>query len=99
MNEKLQATRTSSNRLLIALGVLLAHSWVYICLSPLVGGIPCRAHLYSFRFGSAPGNLFPKFVPDASSNSIEGLAAIFQVHGDATEYAKLNFLVLCGRVF
>jgi len=127
---KLQAIRTISNRLLIALGVLvalfipaaiylylrpesvlistplmalgvgfiggfvglqrrvkqmsedditlLAHSWVYICLSPLVGGILAVLAYILFVSGLLAGNIFPKFVPDASSNSIEGLAAIFR---------------------
>jgi hypothetical protein len=143
MNEKLEAIRTISNRLLIALGVLvalfipaaiyvylhpesvlistplmalavgfiggfvglqrrvkqmsddditlLANSWVYICLAPLVGGILAVLTYVLFISGLLAGNLFPKFVPDASSKSLEGLAAIFQVHGDAADYAKLIF--------
>lgn len=70
---------------------LLAHSWVYICLSPLVGGILAMLTYVLFISGLLAGHLFPKFVPDASAPSVEGLGAIFQIHGEAADYAKLMF--------
>ena len=70
---------------------LLAHSWVYICLSPLVGGILAVLVYVLFISGLLAGHLFPKFVPDESAQSIEGLGALFQIHGEAADYAKLIF--------
>ena len=53
------------------------------------GFLPCSPIFFSF--GSAGGQPLPKVCPDTSSKPSEGLAAIFQVDGDATEYAKLIF--------
>ena len=143
MNEKLLAIRTISNRLLLALGTLvalfvpaaifayenqgsvlistplmvlsvgfvggfvglqrrlkqmsddditlLANSWVYICLSPLVGGILAVLVYVLFVSGLLAGDLFPKFVPDDAVQSVEGLGAIFQIHGKPADYAMLMF--------
>lgn len=69
---------------------LLADSWVYISLSPLVGGILALLTYILFISGLLAGDLFPRFVPD-SGKSVEGLAALFAIHGEAADYAKLIF--------
>lgn len=71
--------------------VLLADSWVYIALSPLVGGILAVLMYVLFISGLLAGTLFPKFVPDAAADSVEGLGALFLIHGTAADYAKLIF--------
>src|ERR1043166_1352767 len=70
---------------------LLAHSWVYICLSPLVGGVLAVLTYVLFIAGLLEGHLFPKFVPDEAAPSVEGLRTIFQIHGTAADYAMLIF--------
>ena len=45
---------------------LLANSWVYVCLSPLVGGILAIVTYVLFVSGLLAGDLFPKFVADSS---------------------------------
>lgn len=143
MNEKLQAIRKISNRLAIALAILvpvmiagaflasqsqiisapiaafsagiiggfvglqrrlksmsdddlslLADSWVYVCLSPLVGGILAVVLYILFISTLISGDLFPKFVPDATesySRIHNGFSEIFAVHGEAVDYAKMMF--------
>jgi hypothetical protein len=143
MNDRLRLIRTISNRLLIALGVLMAlivpgamiasshsdsivgatplmtlmigaiggfvglqrrlkqlpdddlillgDSWVYVALSPVVGGILAALMYILFISGLLAGDLFPKFVPDAAASSVEGLGALFCIHGAASDYAKLIF--------
>jgi hypothetical protein len=72
---------------------LLAHSWVYVCLSPLVGGILAVVVYVLFISGLLAGDLFPKFIPDAGplAEKPKGLAAIFAIHGEAADYAKMMF--------
>ena len=70
---------------------LLANSWVYVCLAPLVGGILAVLVYVLFISGLLTGDLFPKFVPDENAEATKGLAAIFQIHGDAPAYAKMLF--------
>jgi hypothetical protein len=71
--------------------VLLADSWVYVALSPLVGGILAVLIYILFISGLLAGDLFPKFVPDADADSYQGLPAMFRIHGKAADYAKLIF--------
>lgn len=70
---------------------LLAHSWVYVCLAPLVGGILAVLTYVLFVSGLLAGDLFPKFVADADAASHQGLSAIFAIHGEAADYGKMLF--------
>jgi hypothetical protein len=72
---------------------LLAHSWVYVCLSPLVGGILAMVTYILFVSELLAGDLFPKFVPDTgvAPEQTESLAVIFAIHGEAADYGKLMF--------
>ena len=70
---------------------LLANSWVYVCLAPLVGGILAVLTYILFISELLAGDLFPKFVPDVKGPKDEGLNAMFGIHGAATDYAKLIF--------
>jgi hypothetical protein len=45
---------------------LLANSWVYVCLSPLVGGILAVVVYILFISELLAGDLFPHFVSDSS---------------------------------
>jgi phosphate/sulfate permease len=73
---------------------LLGNSWVYVCLSPLVGGILAVVLYVLFLSTLVSGDLFPRFVPDApdpSAPSQNGYSKIFAVQGEAVDYAKLMF--------
>jgi len=73
---------------------LLANSWVYVCLSPLVGGILAVVLYVLFVSTLVSGDLFPTFVPDPLDPSIpvrRGFSGIFAVHGEAVDYAKMMF--------
>ncbi len=73
---------------------LLAQSWVYVCLSPLAGGILAVVTYILFVSHLLAGDLFPNFVPDvaaSSGKSANGLAAIFAIHGNAADYGKMLF--------
>ena len=73
---------------------LLAHSWVYVCISPLVGGVLAVVLYVLFISTLVSGDLFPKFVPDAvdpCSPERKGFSEIFKVHGEAVDYAKMLF--------
>lgn len=70
---------------------LLANSWVYVCLAPLVGGILAVLTYVLFISGLLAGDLFPKFVADTDAGHIEGLGAVFAVHGMAADYGKMLF--------
>ena len=74
---------------------LLANSWVYICLAPLVGGILAVVTYVLFVSGLLVGDLFPHFEPDVVSNASAaknpGLEVIFAIHGNASDYGKMLF--------
>lgn len=73
---------------------LLANSWVYVCLSPLVGGILAVVLYVLFISTLISGDLFPKFIPDTKELCTEakkGFSAIFAVHGESVDYAKMMF--------
>jgi hypothetical protein len=70
---------------------LLKDSWVYICLSPLVGGILAVITYVLFISGLLAGDLFPSFTKDAGANENEGLRVIFEIHGSAADYGKMIF--------
>ncbi len=81
---------------------LLANSWVYVCLSPLVGGILAVVLYVLFISTLISGDLFPKFIPDAVPKLTpdtkelcievkKGFSDIFAVHGESVDYAKMMF--------
>jgi hypothetical protein len=70
---------------------LIAESWVYTALSPLVGGVLAFLLFILFLSGLLSGDLFPVFLPDSNSSS-ESFLSIFEQHGEGhKEYAKLIF--------
>ncbi len=70
---------------------LLANSWVYVCLSPLVGGILAVVTYVLFISGLLAGDLFPSFTADSdvSTEKAEGLSVIFAIHGEPSDYGKM----------
>lgn len=86
--------------------LLLARSWVYVLLSPLVGGILALLLYFLFLSGLLEGDLFPNFDTIAALNlkngidtsavvsdtSRTGLTVLFQAQGvEYKDYAKLVF--------
>lgn len=86
--------------------LLLARSWVYVLLSPLVGGILALLLYFLFISGLLEGDLFPDFSTSqpidpetglaiqsaADSTSRTGLTVLFEVQGVGyKDYAKLVF--------
>jgi Flp pilus assembly protein protease CpaA len=68
---------------------LLANSWVYVCLSPLTGGVLAVVTYILFVSGMLQGELFPQFVPDDPSNRNIGLRVLFAVHcATGADYGK-----------
>lgn len=70
---------------------LLANSWVYVCLAPMVGGILAVLTYVLFVSGLLAGDLFPKFVPDTDAAEHGGLSIIFAIHGGPADYGKMLF--------
>lgn len=71
---------------------LIASSWIYTSLSPLVGGVLGLLLYVIFLSGLLSGDLFPHFLPDDSAKTITSFSAISQQHADGyKEYAKLIF--------
>jgi phosphate/sulfate permease len=71
---------------------LIANSWFYTCLSPLVGRILALLLYMIFLSGLLKGDLFPEFTADLSQRPEIGFASIFQQRGVSHEaYAKLIF--------
>lgn len=69
--------------------VLLANSWVYVCLSPLVGGILAVVTYVCFVSELLKGDFFPKFVQDDAGEQANGLGVLFSVHcAAAADYGK-----------
>jgi hypothetical protein len=67
---------------------LLANSWVYVCLSPLAGGILAVVIYILFISGMLTGALFPEFTPDDSTKSA-GMSVLFDFHCSTPEdYGK-----------
>jgi hypothetical protein len=68
---------------------LLANSWVYVCLSPLTGGVLAVVTYIFFVSGMLKGELFPEFVPDDPSSGNIGLRVLFAVHcATGADYGK-----------
>jgi len=71
---------------------LIADSWVYTCLSPMVGGILALLLCVLFLSGLISGPLFPQFVPNDPSQIAKDFSSIFTAHGaQYQEYAKMVF--------
>ena len=71
---------------------LIASSWIYTCLSPLVGGVLALLLYVLFLSGLLSGDLFPHFIPDENREEITSFASIFQQHANSyKDYAKLVF--------
>lgn len=72
---------------------LLANSWVYVSLAPLVGGILAVVTYVLFVSGLLKGDLFPNFEPDkiADAAAPRGMDALFAIHGTAQDYGKMLF--------
>lgn len=72
---------------------LLARSWVYVVLSPLVGGILALLTLILFVSGLLDGDLFPNFVgAEREPGAGNDLSSLTRVYGaEHTDYAKLVF--------
>ena len=69
---------------------LLATSWVYTVLSPLVGGILAVALYLIFVSELITGHLFPVFQPDTGAPDTESIKMLFAHHGQSyVDYAKL----------
>ncbi len=71
--------------------VLMAQSWVYTCLSPMVGGILAGLTYILFISGLLSGDLFPNFKFDTTAQAGQGLAKLFAISGEGPDYAKLIF--------
>ncbi len=74
--------------------LLLAHSWVYVWISPIVGGVLAVVLYVLFISNLVSGDLFPKFVPDvitAEEVIKKNFSVVFAVHGEAVDYAKMMF--------
>ena len=68
---------------------LLANSWVYVCLSPLTGGILAVVIYILFISGMLKGELFPEFAPEDPTKNEIGLSVLFKVHClTAGDYGK-----------
>lgn len=74
---------------------LLADSRIYLILAPFVGGVLALVLYLLFISQLLQGDLFPKFVADASdpNNPITGFLTIFNQHAEAgfKGYGKLMF--------
>lgn len=67
---------------------LLAGSWIYVLLSPLVGGLLAMLLYVIFLSDLVTGELFPTFVSDGKDR--EGIELLFYVKSDNLgDYAKL----------
>ncbi|MES2207600.1 MAG: hypothetical protein V4525_12520 [Pseudomonadota bacterium] len=71
---------------------LIADSWIYTSLSPLVGGLMALLLYILFLSDLLAGELFPKFISDGHDSASAGFASLFNQHGENyKEYAKLIF--------
>lgn len=73
---------------------LLAHSWVYIWISPLVGGVLAVVLYVLFISTLLSGDLFPSFEAiEVEPWEVEdqGFSRIFAVNGGTVDYAKMMF--------
>ena len=70
---------------------LIAQSWIYTCLSPLVGGVLALLLYVLFLSELVTGNLFPHFTADATHQATD-FSSVLQQHASSyQDYAKLLF--------
>lgn len=70
---------------------LMANSWIYAYLSPLVGGVLALLLFVLFLSGLITGDLFPNFRPMTGSEDYLGWDCIFKHTGGYKDYMKLVF--------
>lgn len=71
---------------------LIADSWIYTWLSPMVGGILAVLLYILFISGLLSGQLFPHFVPDSPTQITTGFSSVFMQHAETyQDYGKLVF--------
>lgn len=69
---------------------LIATSWIYTILTPLVGGILAILLYLIFLSGLISGTVFPVFKPDAIQPKADSFLVMFAQHADGyVNYAKL----------
>ena len=69
---------------------LLAHSWIYTILAPLVGGILAVILYMLFLSGLLSGDLFPQFAADDTAVDAVGFQKLMAQHGVAyQDYVKM----------
>jgi hypothetical protein len=74
--------------------MLLANSWVYVWISPIVGGVLAVVLYVLFISTLVSGDLFPTFVPCEVAYCLtdrKGFSIIFDVRGESVDYAKMIF--------
>jgi hypothetical protein len=74
--------------------MLLANSWVYVWISPIVGGVLAVVLYVLFISTLVSGDLFPTFVPCEVASCLtdrKGFSIIFDVRGESVDYAKMIF--------
>ena len=73
--------------------LLLAHSWVYVWISPIVGGVLAVVLYVLFISNLVSGDLFPTFIADDLNGKVlnKNFSIVFAVHGEAVDYAKMMF--------
>jgi len=73
---------------------LMSNSWIYTCLSPLVGGVLALLLYILFISKLVSGDLFPVFKPDAAQvgQAVTGFQTIMLQQADGYQsYGKLIF--------
>ena len=75
---------------------LIANSWIYACLSPLVGGVLALLLYVLFLSELLTGDLFPRFVLKKDFDPCLGWQCIFEQHGGYKDYMKLVFWCFVG---
>jgi hypothetical protein len=69
---------------------LLATSWIYTILSPMVGGILAVVLYTIFASELITGQLFPVFEPDSGASEMHNIKLLFAYHCVSyIDYAKL----------
>jgi hypothetical protein len=78
---------------------LIASSWIYASLSPLVGGVLALLLYVLFLSELITSNLFPHFEPKENAQICIGFQCMFQQDAGYREYAKLIFWCFMAGYF
>lgn len=71
---------------------LIARSWIYTSLSPLVGAVLALVLYVLFLSDLVTGDLFPGFEADSDAQPGSGFSSLFDQHAtNHKDYAKLMF--------